>query len=728
MYQNVLASIITFPILFFIPGYLFQKIIPRSIQNLTFLERFLIQTITSMIIVGWCALLLSEIGYFTMLNLFLIIISIILIFFIIFIHRKFRKSKSFSMKSFRPHFSINRRSLLFIIILAVGLLLFFRPGESITLNQDDVVIVNHAVNIAENGIITAYDPIFLQTIDKDLFYYARPHPFYEYLQFPYFGFYVPLDTGIVTFQYLDFYPILLSIFYSLFGLEYFLYLTPVITLFSLGFLYATLKRILDAKVAVLAVFLLAFNFAQIWFSRYPGVEMFTQMLIFAGVLALTLFISSRSPYYAILSALFFGTLLMVRVDSLLTAGSILLVFIILIISKRIPSRLALIFSVTFLLLNFWSSLHIYHFDKQYFNDQFMYSARIIGVNTLSLNDSLFYYTLPSILLFIFCIISYRKNISLNWKMEFKHIKFKTIRLISTVTIAVSFFFLYIQRYLISNGIISPRQTPFILQWFLTPIGLLFSVIGFIWIVNNKILTSDLFRNDKRLSLLSYLMIAIPHVILLYFISIRNQPVFPWAFRRFIPVILPFFVITLSYALIKLIDYSFSKPALPPRQILRKIGSIVIISTIIIPMTYINVDSGILTHTEFEGLIDQTKEFSNHFDENSIIIFHNPDYFTGIAVPMKHIFHRNTILMEHLTVNQSVINEIQSWKNRGYRVFIVTNQLHEITSSPLRSRIGYYFSYNISITKMEYVTSPPLISKPYGKISTVNTVLQVYEIH
>ena len=131
--------------------------------------------------------------------------------------------------------------------------------------------------------------------------------------------------------------------------------------------------------------------------------------------------------------------------------------------------------------------------------------------------------------------------------------------------------------------------------------------------------------------------------------------------------------------------------------------------------------------QFEGLIDQTKEFSEYFDENSIIIFYNPDYFTGIAVPLKHIFHRNSILMENLIVNESFINEIDSWKKKDMRVFIVSSRPHEIIASPLGVHLEYYFSYNITFQKMEYVSNPPIISKPYGKISRFETVLHVYEI-
>ena len=175
---------------------------------------------------------------------------------------------------------------------------------------------------------------------------------------------------------------------------------------------------------------------------------------------------------------------------------------------------------------------------------------------------------------------------------------------------------------------------------------------------------------------------------------------------------------------------FNLPTFPKRlstHVRGKLVRITLILILVISMVGINIDSGILTHKEFEGLIHHTENFSSYFDEDSIILFYNPSSVTGISAPLKNYFGKNAILIPNLQINQSFLDQVDLWKKSYKHVYIVTDQPHDLAESPINTRLEYYFSYEINFPKMNSVRNPPVISKPYGKITEIRMNLHVYEI-
>jgi len=718
----MILNLIFLPLIIFIPGFLLCKLFVKDKLSIDFFETIFINILASLLISGWIGLILAELGYFSLQNLIigLLIFSSICIILIL----KFKRNLSFK-NLLKP--KINYKSVILVIILLAAAKLFFPPGENITLNQDDVVIVNHGVNIAETGNIFGRDPLLNEVKHKNLFYDFQS----QKLQFPDFGFYMNLKTNQIEFQYLDFYPVLLAVFYSLFGIRFFLYLTPLLALLAVISVYITAKHMFSWEVGILSSLFLTFSFPQIWFARYPCAEILTQLFMFSGLFMIILLLKYKKPFFAFFSGFIFSTLMLVRLDSLFTALAFAVFVILFQLTGILKHKNILVLSFSFLIPNSWALMHNYMFDKSYvfIPSKFLLFIKNVlgaGFQNLHVTSFLLFYGFPAFLLLV--SILFIRHSSFIPKL-YQHINdsgWKKICYVSPFLIAVPFIILYITRYPYSKELIGPKQTLLIIQSFLTPVGLLLSIIGLIIIINQHLLNVHFLKYEKSLPILCFILIALPHLVYYVFLSLHNQPVLPWGFRRYVPIIFPFLIICLSFILIRI--FHVSKPQIRLKSIIPKIVSIGLVCFLFVSMLIQNLDSDILNHREFEGLIKETKLFSTYFERKSIILFYPNSYLTGISVPLKYIFHKKTILLPKLEASDDFFRQIALWKSKNRPVYIATNKPNEVKKCLLENcQLVPYLKFKIVLQKMKYVEKPKVGTELYGNILKEEQVLYAFEI-
>lgn len=723
----MILKVIAFPLILFIPGFLLYNLLTKDKMPVNLFEALFINISASLLISGWTGLILAELGYFSLMNLvmglgFFSFMCIILI-------SKLKRKLSFKNLT-KP--KVNYKSIILIIILLAAVKLFFLPGENITLNQDDVVIVNHGVSIAHTGSVFGHDPIPNKVKNKNLFYDFRQK---KYL-FPGFGFYFNEKTERIAFYYLDFYPVLLAVFYLIFGVKFFLYLTSLLALLSIISVYAAVKHLFSWEVGLLSSLFLTFSFPQIWFARYPCAEILTQFFIFSGLLMIILMLEHKKPFFAFFSGFIFSTLMLVRLDSLLTAWAFVIFIILLQFTKKLKPKMFSLLSLSFIIPYCWSLMHNYIFDKPYIIIPSKFTAFIkiiFGAEFpgLHLTSFLLFYGSPVLLFMAAILIQRYTKIIPKLHSYIPDFNWKKIHYISPLLITVPFIILYLTRYPYSDGLISQKQTLLIIQSFLTPVGLLLSIIGLVIIAHNHLLNPYLLKHKKTLSILCFLLISIPHFIYYIFLSLHNQPVFPWGFRRYIPIIYPFFIICLSYTLIKIFKYQFHsrlKPSIKLKSTASKIVAFGLIGFLFVSMLFQGINSGLLTHREFEGLIKDTKLLSSYFDRKSIILFFPISFLTGVSAPLKYIFNKNTILLPKLEANDDFFRQIALWKSNNRSVYIassnpglINNRLSENCKLILRLR------FPINFPKMNYVGKPGVGDHLYGNISEYKQNLHIFEI-
>ena len=273
--EDILRAVIALPLIFLLPGYiLLYSLIKDKSYNLNFFEFIFIQILSSVLISGLLSLILAQLGYFSIINLIILLILFCVVL-------SWRSSVKFNLDLIPfPEYSYHSLILICILLIAIGL--FMHPYPWILGGRDPGVYVNTGINIAKTGSIIIHDPL-MASMNKSM-----QHEFYQVEQFP--GFYTTnMSIGEVTPQFFYLWGVWISIFYSLFGLNLALYVTPLFALLAISSVYLAGKYLFNRNVGLIAALLLTLNFAEIWYARDPTTEVFTQFLIFSGIFTFALF-------------------------------------------------------------------------------------------------------------------------------------------------------------------------------------------------------------------------------------------------------------------------------------------------------------------------------------------------------------------------------------------------------------------------------------------------------
>jgi len=334
----------------FIPGFLLQNAFARERgYNLSFSESLFLWSATSVTVSGIIAMLLAYFGVFSLINLSLAIVTLIAITWWI-------RRPQLTVPN--PKLTLNSTFLLLTILLAVHL--FFMPFEWILGGGDPGTYMNTGFHIARKGSVFVIDDL-LGTVDGEVERYL-------YSNAQYLGYYITnRSSGEVVPQFLYLYPSIIAIFYSIGGLNLSLFTTPFLAILSLMAIYLATKEIFNTRVALISLILLTTNFLIIWGARQPNSEVLVRLLLFSGIYALSLYFKTKNNFYTALSALFFGGMLLTRIDAWMM---ILPMFFILIMLQNSSNkhRSFLTFVGTFLALYFTGWYTLFYISYPYTHD------------------------------------------------------------------------------------------------------------------------------------------------------------------------------------------------------------------------------------------------------------------------------------------------------------------------------------------------------------------------
>jgi hypothetical protein len=703
----ILIAIVALPLIFFIPGYVtFTVFKVNKIENLklSFFETVFLQILSSIVIAGLVAFTLAMLGYFSLLAL-----SGLLLIYCTIIGIKFRVT--FNLSNF-PKPILNKQFLLLLILIILAIVLFFHPFENITLFYDAGPIVNSGVHIGQTGSIVIYDQILAGMPDsiRPIFYQMTPEsvPRYYGLQFRDFGLYITdLNRGRIIPQYLQLFPTWIAIFYSIFGLEGFLYVTPLFGVLSIITIYFIGKNLFNWKYGVICAFLLCANFIQIWYSRYPGAEMLFQFLFFSGILLLILFDKTNSMFFGIFSSLCLGLLFLTRVDAFFILIPISIYFIYLKLTTRLGKN-HLIFLICFSCVVIYSILYYYYIAYPYVFDQFSGVIQVIKATFPT-----FYKASP--IIFLLCILSYIGI--LNRKYIFPSIekvdKYKPYFINFMVFITISILlWAYLNRYDFPPGI--GGSNLMMLGWYITDIGVLIGLIGLILMIYKKPRAHHIF------------ILFISVFTLFFLIHIQNQVIHPWAMRRYVSVVMPAIIIGIVNMLFLV------QKRISPR--------LVALTVVLILLINISASGFILNHTENEGMLDQVGEIANNFDSNSIIIF-SQSVLRGVSFPLKYIYNRNAILLPKEPDDENIdefIEMVNIWHQEEKEVYLVnpSQKLKDKLSTNIK--IDTFLNYTIETKLLKHTEAKSTLMGPRNdptdtsieipsKIKRLSYDLTIYEL-
>jgi hypothetical protein len=537
-----------------------------------------------------------------------------------------------------PKIVLDKRTLFLVLLVIVAVALFFRPYEETFGYGDGYIQVNIGAMIAQHGAVRFNDPL-VASIPRDVMNYFtfKQDQLFNNLDI------LNYSTGEVGPSFLHLYPTWIALFYSAFGIETALYITPIIGLLSLLVIFLLTRELFDWKTAALASSIFALTFLQIWFSRSHSAEILFQLLLFTGILTFILSRRSNDNFLLVLSALTFGLTLFTKVEASLIVIPIFIYFTSLNFFGKLERRHA------YFLAPFFASLAV----------AFLYYIYIVPGYVLG---TFFAADIPQEGIIGVFLVSILVNIiPRKLKKTIAGIVGRHDRKLqhAIVLLAVAYFAYAILTF--------PTTTYGFNGWnleqlalYLTPVVFVLGFVGLLILIYKKPYQDN------------YFFLGLTVVFVVFFIpNIHHWYGGPWWMRRYIFAVIPLLCICAAYCVFVLRDRF--------RKARKRAVTAILVLSLILPTILVSVP--IMNYVEYKGEISQTKEIFGSFDSDSILIFVDASY-PHVAYALREIYDKNALLLRRdfwgvtgQLTNQTCVEKFMEayliWRDSGKKVYVVS---------------------------------------------------------
>ncbi len=707
------VSLISGPILvalIIVPGYCLVRLSRPAEAHLKLLsatETFYLAAISGIAFTSWVALVLAELGVFSLWMLaFLLALSSIVTFLV------GNRIGARHVRLTRPSFI--REVLPVLAIVVLGAFLFFKPFEFIFGGWDAGVYVNTGYNIASTGAITMKDPLVasLDPETRSLLFQRIPQSSYEADRA--LGFYIrDFTSGEVTPQFFHVYPVWIAILTAIGGIKLGLFTTPIFALLGVLGVFFFTRRVFSLPVALLASLFLSISAAQVWFARFPMSEVVVQTFLFSGLWSFVLMLDaheasqdgvSGSPHLTkclgIFSGVSLGLVHLTKIEMLPLVPVVVILLGYQWLNRRFHSGFKY-FAIGYFLLLAHSILHAVTISAPYTFEIF---AAVIGNMRLMLAGA----GLALVAILVIVVLRDRLALVINYLLTF----YKPLSIALVVLVAMAAGWAYFirpnilspEQFIAPNGLLfrTFKEENFVrFAWYVSPLGLLLGIIG----LSQTVL--------ERISRRTFLFIAATFLYTATFaLSGFVYSSHFWAARRLVPIVIPALVIFAAYAILssRASRWTWDRAALPAG----------LAALVIIPLV-LGI-APVLPHVEYEGATERVAEMAQEFPPDSIVLFEQSDPAVMLSTPMEIIYGKQSVtLPSNSASNPQLRVLLDSWLKQGKRVFWVSANGN---SEPIAK--GYVLvpasSFDLSLAEFER----PLHKFP-SRATVADLLLDIYEV-
>jgi len=668
MYQDLIAFLIKLilfiPMALFLPGYLTRLwlVVPSvSVSSSVesdgcssqfgddWLSILFSSVFASALLTGWLGCVLAEIGLFSLPlllgldTLYVVLLGLAL----------WRRGGPWRVSVAQPGLV----TWLLLIVLLLGVILFFRPHEMILGGSDAGVYVNLGASIAKSGSLLIRDPDLAElssSLYPDLFREQPPYAEARYLLLP--GFYLSNDQpGLIIPQFYPLHSVWQAIFYTVGGLRFSLYAVSLWGLLGCLTVFLTVRQLFGPWAGLLAAALLTLTATQIWFARYPTSEALTQFVLWGGLYCLIRTLGSvtapESAWDGLLAGTALGQVMLARLDFYF----LVLIPLACLAFWRLKRQLCwrrLAFLAPLGLLTVHSLLHGWFQSRPYLVDIYRWGILTVPVPWPILGGA------AALALAGFVVLDRRPE----WFTRLRPWWRGGTAVLAGVVVLLALYayFLWPQvaqadqfaDYWYGSSQI-PDVQPFNLVrigWYLSPLGLALAVGGIGWLLLGDV--------DERRTL--FLGVGL-FFSLLYIQHNRNNPFHIYVMRRYVPVVIPFFVATGAYLLTRLMAMCRG---------LRVVGIVLTLAQVALLLT---VDRFFVPPVDNRGAIEQVSALAAAIGSPSVILF-NDDQPVGTAgllgTPLRFLFgHTVYDLQEQELDGEALTAQVERWQAGGRRVLL-----------------------------------------------------------
>lgn len=618
------------------------------------------------VVIGWLAFVLAELGWFTILRLSLLWIVLILGLGI----RLWRKKSPLLLPAAGDQMPSTTFTFIpdwleyaaLIIWLAAASWVFFRPHQFVTGAADAGGYVNMAAEIAKNGSILIQDDL-LASLDPALYpAFLRPLP--DMAIAPYYilpGFYViGQPVGEITPQFYHLHPAWQAVAFGLgdgfaSSIQAELLLTGLWALLGALAVYLFVRRLVSWPVALLALAGLSINALQAWFARYPTTETLTQFLLWAGLWALAVWLvdEEKRPLPGLMAGLALGQSFLVRIDMLFVLP-VLGLFGLWFWVRSGWKRAYNWFFLPLLLLILHSLLHALWQSSPYFFELFGFALRLLAANWIIPVGAV-----VGGLIMLVGLGRYRNQLRqlARWQRPL-------LIILAGGLLLLAVYGWFVRPYLGEvptwndpfSGTIIPypnRDNLLRLGWYLSPVGVWLGILGMALLIGQV-------RRETAVALSISLLIA-----LIYLANIRANPHQIYAMRRYVPATLPLFVIGAAY---------FIRWLMVQKKTWLTGGALLLALVWLGGLAWLS--RGFISQVDYAGITPQLSQLSDKFEPDSILIFNDSRPIGQgdvLGTPLHFLLGHDVLTLRDpaLLDEQILSRQLQMWYAEGRSLYWIT---------------------------------------------------------
>ena len=605
------------------------------------------------------------------------------------------KGESFPIKKLLPDL---RSTWGIAIVLLIAVILYSRPAEYYVGGRDPGVYVNAAVHMAKTGQVMKKDPL----ID----HVKENYPgVFDVDSHKYAGFYLENRGGQtwINPQFYHGYTAWLALGYQWLGGNWFLYVTPLLGLISVLIVYSSVGELMKERIGLITAMLLVINISQIWYARGPYTEILSQLLLWFTIYLLIKTHKFKNPLLAAAAGLTIGVSILVRLDNIL----ILLPLVLYILynylkdNKSVTWIKYVIASLALCAVIFF--IYVYQYGREYTHYQLIGDTPLPDKLSLPMLFAILgALALAGLLLIWLC----RKRLY-SWLGWFEKHK-KWWMLLLTVIAVVAFIYLYfIRPYIPSDHIKSGEvrmrsfreETLVRIGWYVTPLGLVLCLAGFILFVLKKASKKHLFF---------MLLVLLNFSIFLY--DPRIYPDHFWAVRRHVPFIIPAMLVFAALVIDELISR---------KQKLIKALGLGLVAVLII--NFALASRPFVFHTEYGGVDKQLEEIAEKFDDDDIILSIDTNYASRlIGTPLDLIYDKKVMPLRENYDVENLLRFIEDKQAEGRGIyFLLSSRDSNMAGQP------FYLVYRDSI-ELSYNRAEVVHDRRPEKVFSHTWKVNIYE--
>ena len=659
------------PFLLLAPGIGLTAILRKRLaEPLSLLEQALVTLAGGGLLTTWLSLILAEFGRFSLPTLSILVTALTLTFLYI-----ARRSPQVDTPT---RAQTSTFDYLAVGLIGIAFLLSIPANQYFIGGRDHGVYIHTGIHIAQHGSILFEDNV-LHNLPNDLheavinpdietWIPGFPGPWSEGQRLA--GFTLrDAEAGIVAPHGFHFYPALIAIFAATGGPKLALYATLYAGLTALLAVYLVVRRSVGQRVGILLLFLLICNVAQQWYLSTPSAEILAMLAFWTGLWAL---LRTQANPHSLLLNMFagfcFGAVHLAKLDMLLIPFA-LTAYWGFIWLRRSLTRAQITSIITYLLISTHAVLHGFFIATIYFLDHVVRSIfpDFLAEPLAAAADGLPYpndilsnlIAQQGIVLLLIAAAALVSAILLRLLQPLlsnlldRLIPFE--RWLRCVLIFLIGIWLTGQLAALMQPETSVINAFFLNRLYLTRIGLLAGMFGFIWL-------AIVVRTPAQ-TLLVWMLFA--NSAYLFVVGAQTAPDQFWSARRFVPVVFPALLLAGLWAVENGTAWLIKRLNLPNGLTWLPLAGLVLILL-----------AGFAPHvqpqlgfTEFENVYPQLEAVSAELTSSDILLFEasGPAYLFGL--PLWQTFGHTVFQIEQRNANDPRLDAaVQHWQDEGRNVY------------------------------------------------------------